>query len=346
MIEFRKIEVRELHRPGQKDPREVRHFVGHGTRVTQVAFSPDERRILSGASSEEVVIPGDGSQARWEQGNGNTVRLWETDTGRPAGSPMKGHRNYISMLAYSPDGRHAASTSHWGDDESKVVFVWDLKTGRRVHPFHYGTNGVWERAVAFSPDGRRVMAAYSNGTVHEWDLKTEQERPVIVLKGRKWGLNDLPTMAFSPDGRHLLSGNAHGVAEVWELPSGRHLHPFTGHTGMVRGVRSSADGRLLLSADSGNTVRLWDVVERKRLQSFQGDDRDLRCIAISPDGRRAISGGNDTVVRLWDLASGREVCKLHGHTMGVTCAAFSKDGRRAITGSDDGTIRLWALPEP
>ncbi len=43
VIEFRKIEVRELHQPGQKDAREVRRFVGHGTRVTYVAFSPDDR---------------------------------------------------------------------------------------------------------------------------------------------------------------------------------------------------------------------------------------------------------------------------------------------------------------
>src|SRR5262249_25433428 len=155
MIEFRKTEIRELNRPGQKDPREIRRFVGHGTRVFQVAFSPGQRTILSGGSSEEVVIPGDGTEAKWPHGQHNTVYLWDTDTGRPDLPPLKGHSHGITSIAYSPDGRFAASTSHFWLDTSKVVFVWDLSTGRLIHRFHFGTNKsrqVWERAVWFSPD--------------------------------------------------------------------------------------------------------------------------------------------------------------------------------------------------
>jgi hypothetical protein len=95
VIEFRKIEIRELNRPGQKDPREIRRFVGHGTRVNQVVFSPDEGTILSGGHSEEVLIPSDGTAARWLHGHANTVRLWETDTGRLALPPMKGHNHPV-----------------------------------------------------------------------------------------------------------------------------------------------------------------------------------------------------------------------------------------------------------
>jgi WD40 repeat protein len=351
VIEFRRVEIRELNRPEPKDPREIRRL-GHGNRLSQAAFSPDASTILSGANSEEVWIPADGAEARWSHGNGNTVRLWspwETETGRPVGAPMKGHGHPISALAYSPDGRSAATASHWWEETSKVVFVWDLATGRRIRQFSYGTtnkrNGAFDHAVSFSPDGRRVLAAYSNGTVRVWDLETEHRRPDIVLKGRKWGENDLPALAFTPDRRHLLSGNHHGVAELWDVEGGRHLRSFPGHTGPFRKLRSSADGRRILSADSSNTVRLWDI-SGELLWSFRGDERDLRCIAISPDGRLALSGGNDTFVRLWDLAGRREIGRLQGHSMGVTCADFSHDGRHAITGSDDGTIRLWALPEP
>ena len=85
LIEFRKIEIRELNRPDQKDPREIRRFVGHHTRVSQVAFSPDDRTILSGGNSEEVAIPGNGADTEWLMGHGNTLRLWDTETGRSSG---------------------------------------------------------------------------------------------------------------------------------------------------------------------------------------------------------------------------------------------------------------------
>jgi WD40 repeat protein len=349
VLEFRKIEIRELNRTTQKDPREVRRLVGHGTRVNHVAFAPDDSTILSGGNSEEVWIPNDGTETRFPQGDGNLVRLWETDTGRPIGPAMTGHNRAISALAYSPDGRRAATTSHWWADATKVVFVWDLATGRRVHQFHYGTNrshNVFDHAVSFSPDGRRVMVAYSNGTVCVWDLDGERGEKLVVLGGRSWGNEDFPMLAFAPDRRHLLTGNRRGVLDRWDPLSVEHLQSFTGHSGTVHRAASSADGRLVLSGDSSSTVRLWNVVGGEELWSAPGDGRELKCIAISPDGRRAITGGNDTIVRLWELPGGREVCRLEGHTMGVTCAAFSSDGRRAVTGSEDGTIRLWALPEP
>ena len=314
-----------------------------------MAFSPDDRTILSGGDSEEVATPKNGAETKYPHGNGNLVRLWDTDTGRTVWPPMKGHNHHVASLAYSPDGHYAASTSHWWEDTSKVVMIWDLTTGRQFRRFHYGTNqseDVWDGAVTFSADSRRVLVAYSNGTVYEWDLETKQQRQVSVLGGKKWGLNEFPRLAFSPDRRHLLTGSRQGVVELWDLQSGERLRAFPGHTGTVRRVRSSADGRRILSGDSGSTVRLWNAAGGDELQAFRGDDRDLRCIAISPDGRRALSGGNDAIVRLWDLDSGREVCRLHGHSMGVTCVTFSNDGRRALSGSDDGTIRLWELPEP
>ena len=50
VIEFRKIEIKELNRSDQKDPKEIRRFLGTTDRVTRVAFSPDGLGILSGGT--------------------------------------------------------------------------------------------------------------------------------------------------------------------------------------------------------------------------------------------------------------------------------------------------------
>ena len=48
VIEFRKIEVKELNRLENKDPREIWSSQSHRGRVNRVAFSPDGLGILSG----------------------------------------------------------------------------------------------------------------------------------------------------------------------------------------------------------------------------------------------------------------------------------------------------------
>jgi formylglycine-generating enzyme required for sulfatase activity/serine/threonine protein kinase len=346
VIEIRRIEIKELNRSEWKDPRQVGRFVGHESRVACVAFSPDGQRILSGGNSHErVALKGYNSHP---PGEDNTVRLWDAESGQNVSS-RKGHEYDIRALAFSSDGRQAASCSGWvADYARKTVLVWDLKTGRRTHRFSPDVpakSGYFISAVTFSPDNRRILAAYTNGIVRSWDLDNEQEQPQIRLKGGKFRDNEFPGAAFMTDGRRLVTGSQDGAIELWDLQGGNSLQAFLGHTESVGRVTCSADGRFILSKGGDNTIRLWNVADGKELTRLKDADRVVRCIALSPDSRRALSAGHDGAIRLWDLATGKELCRLEGHTMGVNSVAFSPDGRRAVSGSDDKTVRVWQMPE-
>jgi WD40 repeat protein len=47
-------------------------FKGHEDRVSSAAFSPDGKRIVTASRD-------------------NTARVWDADTGKPIGEPLKGH---------------------------------------------------------------------------------------------------------------------------------------------------------------------------------------------------------------------------------------------------------------
>src|SRR5262249_30685645 len=87
--------------------------------------------------------------------------------------------------------------------------VWDLATGARTSTFAIRGLIVW--AVAFSPDGRRLVAADNIGRMTLWD--TESGLEILSIRGHMDRIYDL---AFSPDGRLLASASRDGTVKVWD----------------------------------------------------------------------------------------------------------------------------------
>jgi WD40 repeat protein len=66
-------------------------------------------------------------------------------------STYAGHRNAVSAVAWSPDGKRMASASY-----DLTVQVWDPITGQRF--FTYRGHTDWVTAVAWSPDGKELAS--------------------------------------------------------------------------------------------------------------------------------------------------------------------------------------------
>jgi WD40 repeat protein len=303
-------------------------IVGGVDYLLAVAFSPNGLRLATASCG------------------GESVQLWDTESGQPLGEPLAGRDGSMYQVAFSPDGQRLVT---FGD----TVQLWETETGHPIAgPLDEHTGPV--SCVAFSPDGQRLATADSDQTVRWWDARSGDaiDDPLSVCVG------PVTCVAFSLDGQRLATASGFGakrgrhgrpeterIIRLWDThtgqPSGGAL---TGHTATVETMAFSPDGQYLASAGGFPfTVQVWNLDTGQPVGGALTRHTDtVQTMAFSPDGQRLATGSYDETVQVWDVHTGHPVGDpLTGHTQGVHSVAFSPDGQRLASASGETTVRLW-----
>ncbi|KAF5336335.1 hypothetical protein D9611_006656 [Ephemerocybe angulata] len=244
-----------------------------------------------------------------------------------------------SCLVFSPDGKYIAAAVGSQKLGTYSVIVY-TRGGHHAPEIPAMMHPHRVRSVAYSPNGRCIASASTDGAIRIWDAQTGMpaSEPLQGHTDTVWAV------AYSPDSTYIASGSADKTIRLWDAQTGLPvLQPSTGHTGTVCAVAYSPDGKYIVSGSADDTLRVWDAqTGRAVFGPITGHTDIVRSVAYSPDGNHIVSGSYDRTVRIWDAHTGQAaVGPMRGHTDKVRSVAFSPDGRFVVSCSDDKTVQIW-----
>jgi WD40 repeat protein len=267
----------------------------HPARVLELAFSPDGGSLIAACGDDDRLHVWDVATARPRRtirGPGPTIqglavrpdgtriaaasasgalRVVDAATCQEVASRHVGHRMKIA-LAYSPDGRRLACIG----EDPKELCLWDTEGDRPASRWRGHTDEIF--AIAFSPDGGRVVSASNDQTVRVWEVATGECR--AVLRGHT---GTVLAAVFHPDGTRIASASVDRTIWLWDVATGEEVVRLAGHTNYVYSLAFSPEGTTLVSGSGDGTVRLWDTAPlRTRYQARR------EAAALRPEADRLV----------------------------------------------------------
>ena len=152
--------------------------------------------------------------------------------------------------------------------------------------------------MAFSPDGRYLIAALGSGHHHPNDgtlLVWERSDSGFALKSKTDGKgHEIGALAISPDGLRFVAGYADGAVKLFVLDAGtpQEKASLRDQGSLTRALAFLPSGERFLLASQNGIVEEWDAHGAKPVQEWRFPT-SLNSTALSPGGRYAAVGLTD-----------------------------------------------------
>lgn len=217
------------------------------------------------------------------------------------------------------------------------------------------------RSVSFSPDGKRLISAASEGPILEWDVEKLVRIRDIAPRGRVVDGSSsaaatprrVECAAFSPDGMLIAEAAAdtpnRAAVRLWTAEDGELARELPIEARSVRCVAFAPDGEsiavaLTESGELGAQIVLYDPLDGAAKSRWRSEKVSPTTMAFSPDGS-LLATASATRLHLWDVAAGKLAREITGHTKGIQALAFSPDGAKLATAAGDDPVRVWTVAD-
>lgn len=305
-------------------------------------------RVILTTDAGEITFLAAGADGRYLTAASldSHVFVWETSSWKrvasilpepPPKAAEEGHQDEYSAihgLAFSPDNRTVAFAS------AGVLYTYDIRSKtKRVR------GKTDSEALAFTPDGTRLLASTTDGSVEIWLRRTWRKRIVAIPLRDADAVSG--AISVSGDGRYAAVSGDGGVGILDLTTMMFKMLPLpTGATGWVHGgmqIGISSDNRFVASPATSfkyKSLVVWDVAKNAVVFTTKTED-EVWAVAFSSDTSRLFAGQPGGKIVGWSTGTWNEVCTLD--TGGQY--QFAASARWLAAGGGDQDITIIPMQE-
>ncbi len=250
-----------------------------------LTFSPDGTKLVSEGVMNAPTDP---------LGTTYMLRLFDVSTGRELNTLVYTNEN-VSEIEFSPDGKTLAFGVH--SNTYGKIRLWNTETND-TFDIQFADRSEWLSAMAFSPDGYRLVIGTSEKKVQMWDVKDGvlltsffEEQPIEKT---------IRDITISSDGSLIAVVMPKKIRLVGRAKQLHFKEVSSESDTYWLAAMFCPDNTVLILSLIGRGIQLRDVVTGDVLTTLEGHTASPYVFSFSPDGKTLVSTGYDGSILLWD----------------------------------------------
>lgn len=283
--------------------------------INIVRFTPDARRVLTGATSGEFTL--------WNALTFNFETI------------LQAHDTAVRAVDWAKSGSWLVS----GDNAGMIKYFQPNMNNLQVFEGHKDS----VRDISFSPNDSRFVSCGDDGLIKLWGFEERREERNLV--GHGW---DVRCVKWHPTKGLLCSGGKDSLVKFWDPRSAKCLATLHGHKSSVQACTWNPNGHIVATGSRDQLIKVFDIRMMKELVALRGHKKEVCSLTWHPIHHDILtSGGSDGTILYWCLPESEPVDELEfAHDGCVWALDYHPLGHTLVSGSNDHTTRFWSRGRP
>ncbi|GCB19685.1 periodic tryptophan protein 2 homolog [Aspergillus awamori] len=226
----------------------------------------------------------------------------------------------------------------FGSSQHGQLLVWEWQSESYILKQQGHLDSM--NALAYSPDGQRIVTAADDGKIKVWDVKSG-----FCLVTFTEHTSGVTACEFSKKGNVLFTASLDGSVRAWDLIRYRNFRTFTAPSRLSFSSLAVDPSGEVVCAGSPDSfdIHIWSVQTGQLLDQLAGHEGPIVTMAFAADGSHLVTGSWDRTVRVWSIFGRTQTSEPLQLQADVLSVAFRPDGKQVAASTLDGQLSFWSV---